>query len=48
MVPVPVSVELCVVPLTFPALSVTTNKAVRVPVAVGSKVTDMVQLADRG
>ena len=42
--PVPVRLTLCVLPVTLLVLYVMTNVAVRVPEAVGAKVTLMVQL----
>jgi hypothetical protein len=46
--PVPVSETVCVLPVTLPALSVTVTVAVLVPVAVGLKITEIVQLSPAG
>ncbi len=45
VVPVPVSVEVWVLPVAFPELSVTTIVAVWLPADEGVNVTEMVQLA---
>ena len=44
-VPVPAKAAVWIVPATLPALSVMLNVAARLPTAVGSKVTEIVQLA---
>jgi hypothetical protein len=44
VVTVPLKLTVCWLPVTPPELSVTANVPVRVPVAVGVKVTLMVQL----